>query len=78
MDPNATLNLDISAMIAYVSDVSNGHTDRELFLDKLLLQMAIEEGVRPVLPTLLAAMEVTFLFLPSPFLLSCPSRYILV
>ncbi|EDQ89264.1 uncharacterized protein MONBRDRAFT_25523 [Monosiga brevicollis MX1] len=46
------LNLDVSAMIALVSDVSHGHTEPELFIDPLLSSMAQDEQDDPVLEKL--------------------------
>eukprot|EP00045_Choanoeca_perplexa_P018250 m.283950 g.283950 ORF g.283950 m.283950 type:complete len:406 (+) comp17763_c1_seq11:662-1879(+) len=51
------LNLDVSAIIAYVSDVSHGRTDPTLFVDSHLERMAEEECREPVLPVLEAAMK---------------------
>ena len=53
------LNLDVSAMIAFVSDVTHGATDPELFLDPNLARMAEEERREPALPVLEEAMQVT-------------------
>ena len=46
-----TLNLDITAMIAYVSALTNGHTQYE-FQENVLNQQALWERSRPVKPML--------------------------
>ena len=45
------LNLDITAMIAYVSALTNGHADHE-FAEPILAEQAAWERERPVKPVL--------------------------
>lgn len=46
-----TLNLDVTAMMAYVSNMTNGHCDY-VFKQEVLTQQSAWESERPVKPVL--------------------------